>query len=279
MLDNSSTYGRAFADVLFFGPRSDNVRELGTFGQISLYFLTSVFFYLPILYFIIKLCVADTELIPYFIVVIALHALAKVMLYNSKRVQTRFATIKHKNLPFRIWLMIEHIAFMWLVYLFYPMACILAPFSLLAMSVESLLGGSGLLNLFLNNARSFFMVGGIAAYVLFILADGYKKIKTGFMPDYMVLYALLAMISGSIEKLLRNAFEFLNLTVDIGNFTTGISDLFVLSNNSMNIVATVMMAIFALRSLYNNCGIVPAEKTEEPYAPPDKDSVIVYEDS
>ena len=275
---SASTYGRAFADILFLGPRSDNIRQLGLMGQIGLYLLSLVFFYVPIFYFIIKSCIADQDLIPYFVLIVAVHILARIMLFNSKRIQLRFSAIRKKTILFRIWLMVEYIVFMWLVYLFYPLTCVLVPFSLLGMAFESLLGFSAFLNLFLNHTKTFFVAGGISSYVLFILTDGYKKLKTGFLPDYLVLYALLAMISGTIEKAMQNVFTFLNLTIDIGNFTTGLSDLFVLSNNSMNIVATVMMAIFALHSLYKNCGIVPAKKEEEPLPPPDEPPLIVSED-
>jgi len=273
---SSSTYARAFADVLFLNPRSENIRQLSLFGQISIYFIALVVFYIPIFYFIIKSCIADHELTPYFVFIAAIHILAKIMLYNSKRIQSRFSKIKKKKILFRIWLMIEYIIFMWLVYLFYPLTCIFVPFSLLGMSFESLLGFSAFLNLFLTHTRMFFVVGGIAAYVFFILADGYKKLKTGFLPDYLVLYALLAIISRSIERAMQNMSAILNLTIDIGSFSTGLSDLFILSNNSMNIVASVMTVLFALRSLYTNCGIVPSEKVEEQQH--DEAEVIVPED-
>ena len=277
---SSSTYWRAFADVLFLGPRSDNIRQLNLIRQISIYFLALAFFYVPIFYFIVRSSISDNELIPYFVFIAAIHILSKIMLYNSKRIQLRFSAIKKKKILFRIWLMIEYIVFMWLVYLFYPLTCILVPFSLLGMAFESMLGFSAFLGLFLNHTKIFFIAGGIASYVFFILADGYKKLKTGFLPDYLVLYALLAMISGSIEKAMQNVSAIFNLTIDIGNFTTGLSDLFILSNNSMNIVASVMTALFALHSLYTNCGIVPTEKEEEPEPEPQEDepTLIVHED-
>jgi len=254
----AARYGRAFVEILFFRPRSDDIRQLNLFFRISLYFLALALFYVPILYFVVKSSITDRELILYFLAIIAVHILSKVMLHNSKRVQERFSTIKNrKNFLLRIWLMAEYIAFMWVVYLFYPLSCILAPISLLVMSFENMLGYDIILNLFLRNSEQFIMFGGIVSYILFILADGYKKLKTGFLPDYLGLYALLSVISASIEISMRNVFEYFRL--DIGGVSTVLSEIFSLSNKSMNIVASVMTGVFAIYSLYTNCGAVVEE--------------------
>ena len=246
-------YGRAFVEILFLHPWNEDIRQLNIRSRISLYFLTLLFFYAPIFYFAVKSSNADNELIPYFLVIGAIHILSKIMLYNSKRIQKRFSTIKdRKHFFHRVWFMIEYIVFMWIVYLFFPLTCILVPFSLLGMAFESITGNNVLLNLFLQDPEQFIAIAGIASYILFILADGYKKLKTGFLPDYLGLYALLAVMSAAVEGSTKNILEY--FSVDISNVTKVLSEIFSLSNNSMNIVASAMTVFFAIYSLYTNCG-------------------------
>ena len=255
-------YGQAFVEMLFLHPRSEHVRQLKLPGRIALYIFASVFFYVPILYFIVKSDMSDPNLIIYYLTIGIIHILSRIMLYNSKRIQKRFASIKSReNFFLRIWLIIEYIVFMWGVYLFYPLTCILVPISLWGMSVERMFGYNILLNLFLQNPEQFIMFGGIASYILFIFADGYRKLKTGFLPDYLSLYALLTIISASIGGSMENIFIYWGL--DISNVTSIISEIFALSNNSMNIVATGMTCFFAIYSLYTNCGETKVEKSEE----------------
>ena len=258
----ASRYGRAFGEILFLRPRSENISSLNLFARISLYALALILYYIPIFHYTVRRCVAEHELIPYLLAVVAVHILAKVMLYNSKRVQKRFSTVKsRKNFLLRVWLVVEYVVFMWLVYLFYPLTCVLAPVSLLGMSVESMLGYSFIANLFLQSPEQFIMLGGIASYILFILADGYRKLKTGFLPDYLGLYALLAILSAAAERGINRVFEFLK--VDISDVTSVLSEIFSLSNRSMNIVASVMTAVFAVYSLYTNCGSPAAKNPDE----------------
>ena len=254
MTDNLvAKHARAFSGLLFLHPQSENMRSLNLLSRTVLYILALVFFYVPIFYFAAKSTAVNHELILYYIAIGAVHILSRVMLYNSKRIQKRFSTVKsRKNFLLRTWLVIEYIIFMWLVYLFYPLSCILVPFSLLTMSFESFLGYSAFLNLFSSSPEQFIMIGGIISYILFILADGYKKLKTGFLPDYLGLYALLSIISSAVEGGLKNIFIYLNL--DISNVTSVLSEIFSLSNNSMNIVASAMTVIFAIYSLYTSRG-------------------------
>ena len=172
--------------------------------------------------------------------------------------------------------------FMWLVYLFYPLTCILIPVSLLGMSFESMLGYNAFLNLFLQYPKQFIMAGGIAAYILFIFADGYKKLKKGFLPDYLGLYAMLSVISASVEGSMKNVFA--HLSVDVSGVKFALSEIVSLSNNSMKIVATAMTAFFAVYSLYTNCGTTEEEEpelqvAEEPQVPqlPEEPSQITIE--
>ena len=246
---------RAFAELLFLRLRPEALRALPRAGQTALYALAGLTFYGPILLFALRLCIAEPELIVYALAVCAFHVLSKVMLVNSKRIQKRFSTMKHrKNIFLRLWLIIEYIVFMWLVYLFYPLTCILAPLSLLGMAAENLLGHDALMSLFLAHSEQFISWGAIASYVLFILADGYKKLRSGFLPDYLGLYALLSMLSASAEGAMNRLFAFWR--VDISDVTGVLSEVFTLSNNSMKLVASAMTAFFALYSLYNNCGTV-----------------------
>ena len=150
---------------------------------------------------------------------------------------------------------------MWGVYLFYPLSCILAPISLLGMSLESMFGHNFLLNFFSQNSEQFIMFGGIASYILFILFDGYRKLKTGFLPDYLGLYALLSIISTSIEESMKSILKY--WIIDISHVTSVLSEVFTLSNNSMKIVASGVTFFFAIYSLYTNCGATSEEKTEE----------------
>ena len=260
---SAAGYGRAFVEILFLHPKPDNIGRLNLVSRLSLYLLALAFFYVPIIYFVVQRGAANHELVPYFLVIGAVHILSKVMLHNSKRVQKRFSTIKsRKNFLLRIWLVIEYVIFMWLVYLFYPLTCVLVPFSLLGMSFESMLGYDAFLNLFSQNPEQFIMLGGIASYILFILADGYKKLKSGFLPDYLGLYALLSIVSASAEGSLKRLFE--HWSVDISDMTSVLSEIFSLSNRSMNIVASAMTVFFAVYSLYTNCGVAVEEKTGDP---------------
>ena len=105
------------------------------------------------------------------------------------------------------------------------------------------------------------MFGGIASYIIFILFDGYRKLKTGFLPDYLGLYALLSIISASIEGSMKSILTY--WTIDVSHVTSVLSEIFTLSNNSMNIVATGMTFFFAIYSLYTNCGATAEENSQE----------------
>ena len=259
---SSAKYGQAFGEMLFLHPRSDHIRQLGLLSRIFLYLLALALFYAPILYFAVKSSRSNQELIVYFVTIGAIHILSKIMLYNSKRIQKRFSTIKsRKNFLLRIWLIVEYIVFMWGVYLFYPLTCILVPVSLWGMSLEGLFGYHILLDFFSQNSEQFIMVGGIASYVLFILADGYRKLKTGFLPDYLGLYALLSIISAAVDGSIKSLFEY--WMIDISQVTSVLSEIFSLSNNSMKIVASAMTVFFAIYSLYTNCGAPNEAASEE----------------
>ena len=258
----SAHYGQAFAEMLFLHPRSDHIRQLRLPGRILLYLLAIALFYAPILYFIIQSSIANGELIVYYIIIGIIHALSKVMLYNSKRIQKRFSTRKSReNFFLRIWLIIEYIVFMWGVYLFYPLACILAPLSVWGMSVEGFLGYNVLSSLFLQNSEQYIRLGGIASYILFILFDGYRKLKTGFLPDYLGLYALLSIISASIGGRMKSLLD--TWTVDISQVTSAVSEIFALSNSSMNIVTSCMTFFFAVYSLYTSSGVAGEDENRE----------------
>ena len=263
MQDHSSAkYGQAFAEILFLHPRSDNIQRLSRPKRIILYILASALFYVPILYFIVKSSIANRDLIIYFITIGIMHVLSKIMLYNSKRIQKRFSTVKSReNFFLRIWLIIEYVFFMWGVYLFYPLTCILAPISLWGMSLESMLGYNVLVNFFSQNSEQFIMFGGISSYILFIFSDGYRKLKTGFLPDYLGLYALLSIISTSVEGSMKRLLN--NWVIDISRVTSVLSEIFTLSNQSMKIVASGVTFFFAIYSLYNSCGETSEEKNKE----------------
>ena len=263
MKDHSfAKYGQAFVEILFLHPRSDHIRQLSLPGRIILYLLALASFYVPILYFVVKSSISNRDLIVYYITIGIIHILSKIMLYNSKRIQARFSTVKSReNFFLRIWLIIEYIVFMWGVYLLYPLACILAPVSLWGVSLESMFGHSFLLEFFLQNSEQFIMFGGIASYILFILLDGYKKLKTGFLPDYLGLYALLSIISASIEGSIKSILNY--WVIDISHVTLVLSEIFALSNNSMKIVATGITFFFAIYSLYSNCGAIGEEKSKD----------------
>ena len=257
-----SKYGRAFVEILFLHPRSEYIRQLGLPSRIILYFLSVVLFYAPILYFIVKSSISNHTFILYYLIIGIMHVLSKFMLYNSKQIQKRFSTVKsRKNFFLRSWLIIEYIVFMWLVYLFYPLTCILAPISLLEASFESMFGQRVFLDWFLQNSEQFILFGGIASYILFIFIDGYRKMKTGFLPDYLGLYALLAIFSASIEGSMQTISEYLK--IDITPVTSLLSEIFTLSNRSMNIVASGMTFFFAVYSLYTNYGTTDSEISAE----------------
>ena len=172
----------------------------------------------------------------------------------------------------RTWLILEYVVFMWLVYLFYPIACILFPFTLLSMSFESMLGYSVIFEFFLQNSENFIFFGGIVSYILFIFADGYKKLKSGFLPDYLGLYAVLTIMSASFEEISRKLVEY--FAIDISKWTATLSWIFSLSNNSMAIVASAVTLFFAIHSLYTNCGAAVTKEDEnvflEAQAEPEK---------
>ena len=244
-------YGRAFAELLFLRLRPEGMREMPWPGRVMLYALALSLFYLPILAFAVSSCIQNTALIPYFLAIGVVHALAKVMLYNSKRIQRRFSSLhSHKSFFLRLWLIVEYIVFMWVVYLFYPLACVLVPVSLLGMAAENLLGGRFILALFMHHPEVFIRVGGVCSYITFILADGLKKLRTGFLPDYLGLYALLSVISGTAQGGIGRVLEYFSL--DLSNVSAVMSEIFSLSNSSMNLVASVMTVFFAVYSLYTS---------------------------
>jgi len=252
-------YGGAFVDVLFIRLRSDNIKKLPTAGKILVYTVALVFYYLPILYFNVRKCFEYHNLYIYAIVIFLIHILAKVMLCGSKRVQRRFATIKvKKHFLRRTGLVVEYVVFMWLVYLFYPLVCILVPLSALVMSFESLFGFSVIFDLFMRNSEIYLLVGGMVSYVLFILADGYRKIRAGFLPDYLGLFVVLTIVSDAISRLSNKIIEY--FTFDVSMLAGTFSWIFSVSNDAMNIVASVMALCFAIHSLYKNCG-TGAEET------------------
>ena len=255
-------YGRSFFEVLFVRWRSETIRQLHIPAQVAIYFLAIVLFYIPIIYFSVKECLGNKELTIYFVLVALLHILAKIMLCNSKRIHKRFSLIKtRKHFLMRTWLIIEYVIFMWLVYLFYPLTCILVPCSLLSMFTESLFGYSFVINLFFQHSEQFILYGSIASYILFIVIDGYRKLKTGFLPDYLGLYAVLTVISASIEAVSKKIFGYFN--IDISNVSSALSQIFAISNDSMNIVASVMTLFFAIYSLYTNYAANDGEIEDE----------------
>jgi len=269
MRETAARYAATFAEILFYRLRSSRMRQLHIVGQVFLYLLAAALFYGPIFHFVLRWCIQEREMILYAFALLLAHALAKVMLYNSKRIQQRFSSVKaSKHFLVRTWLILEYVAFMWLVYLSYPLTCILIPGSLWLMFVEQLTGTQALLDLFLQNPEQFFLVGGMISYVLFIFADGYKKIRTGFLPDYLGLYAVLAAISGAVEKAGQYLAPYVG--VDISNIREGLSRMFALSNDAMSMVASGMTLFFAIYSLYTSSDTqaepeaLPSEHDDDP---------------
>ena len=262
--DFAKKYGRAFIEILFVRLRSDTAKKLPLAGKIFVYTLALLLFYLPLLYFTIKKCIENPALIVYFAIIIITHILSKIMLCSSQKIQKRFAAVKQKkHFLMRIWLIVEYVVFMWLVYLFYPLTCILFPISLLSMSFESLLGYSIIFDFFIQNSENFILFGGVVSYILFIITSGYKKLRAGFLPDYLGLYAVLMIMSTSFGEASRIFIEYFSL--DISTLATTLSWILSVSNNSMSIVATAITLFFAIHSLYKNCG---TGATEEEYLPP-----------
>jgi len=256
-------FGQAFIDVLFLRFYSKDIHEMNIVSKVILYALAFIVFYLPILIFVILKCIEQHTLIAYFAIMTLIHVLARFLLINSKRIHKRFLIIKSSKLfLMRTYLIIEYIILMWLVYLFYPLACIFMPTALLTMSVESMIGSNVLLTLFTENAEQFILNGSIISYILFIFIDGFQKLKTGFLPDYLGLYAVLTVLSASVEKYVQRLLEHFN--IDMSHVMVTLSRIFALSNDSMNIVASAMTLFFAIYSLYTS-GIAPAEEgaTEE----------------
>ena len=248
-------YNRAFFEILFLRFRSEDIRSFNLLTKIVLYLSTAALFYAPILYALIRSSIENPTLISYYVTVAVLHIFAKFMLNNSKRIQARFSAIRdRKSLLMRIWLVIEYVVFMWLVYLTYPIACILMPFSLIAMSIERFLGSSALSLFFINYPEQFLLWGGIAAYFIFILADGYKKLRVGFLPDYLGLYAVLTIVSASMEKWVTVALASFPPQFRNNRVLFIFSQVFRLSNDAMNIVASAVTFLFAVFSLYTTCG-------------------------
>ena len=248
-------YNRAFFEILFLRFWSEDIRSFNPFVKFVLFATTAALFYIPILYFMIRSSIEKPDLISYYITVTILHIFAKFMLNNSKRIQARFSAIRNrKSLIMRTWLVIEYVVFMWLVYLTYPIACILMPLSLIIMCIESLLGVSALAPFFFNYPEQFILWGGIVAYFLFILADGYKKLRTGFLPDYLGLYAVLTIVSASMERWVTMMLNSLPLQLSNNRVLFTFSQVFRLSNDAMNIVASSVTFLFAVFSLYTTCG-------------------------
>ena len=246
-------YCGAFIEVLFMRLRSDNIKSLSVVGRVFVYAVAFVLFYLPILHFAAVKCVENHELIVYAVIIAAIHVLAKFMLSSSKKIQQRFATVKRRERFFmRTWLVVEYVVFMWIVYLFYPLVCIFIPFALLAMSLENMLGYSLIFNLLLQNSEMFVLVGGMISYVVFIVADGYRKLRSGFLPDYLVLFVILTVISSSVGGFYQKIVEYIDL--DVSQLAGTLSWIFSVSNRAMNAVASVMALLFAIHSLYKNCG-------------------------
>ena len=257
---------QAFVEILFLRLRSDNLRQLSRRSRVLLYIAALIFFYLPIVYFVVQKCLDNRSLIVFFVLIALIHVLAKTMLCKSKKIQHRFSTIKRrKHFLIRTWLIVEYVVFMWLVYLLYPLTCIFIPFSLLSMSFESMLGYSAIFDLLMQYSEQFILFGGIISYILFIVADGYRKLRAGFLPDYLGLYAILTVISATIEGATQKLLE--HFSIDLSQFTSTLSRIFALSNDAMTIVASVMTFFFAVYSLYTNCGTGVTEETKEQAQP------------
>ena len=241
--------GKPFFSLIFLGWRSDDIRELHPIPRVILYLLALVLFYLPILYFSIKTCLVERELTVFFLLAALVHFLARLMLRSAKHIQRRFSTVKtKKHFLMRTWLVGEYVVFMWLVYLSYPLACILIPFSLLVMAFESLWGSNFLLQVFMQYSAQYMLFGSVISYILFIVADGYRKLKTGFLPDYLGLYAVLTILSASAERAARHYLQYISFNTD--PVMDVLSRVFALSNDAMSIVASAVTLIFAIYSLY-----------------------------
>ena len=265
----AANYASIFHELIFYRLRSKRIRVLPVVGQVFLYLLAALLFYVPVLLFLVSWCRRDVEIIPYALALFLVHIIAKVMLYNSKRIQQRFSRVKaSKHFLMRSWLIFEYVVFMWLVYLTYPLTCILIPSALWVMFVQQLMDSRFLFDLFHLYPDQFFLIGGMISYIIFIFADGYKKIRNGFLPDYLGLYAVLSVISGAAEKLSQKLVSYVG--VDITDIREGLSRMFALSNDSMSMVASAMTLFFAIYSLYTTTSPEqPGEpKLEElPYEP------------
>jgi len=252
-----------FADLLFISPLAPRVRRLHIAKRVVLYVLAAGLVIFPIVWFAVLECKRFPVWIPFAFAALAVHLLAKLMFNSSKHIQHRFSKIKGKHFFMKIWLILEYVLFMWLVYLFYPLACILIPGALWLMGAESFWGLHFVYDLLMNHAEAFVMAGSILSYILFILGDGYRKIKAGFLPDYLGLYAVLTVMSGTMERAAIWLFGF--VPIDSGGVLTAMSQIFTLSNDSMSIVASAMTLFFAVYSLYKTCGVEEAEAEFEGY--------------
>jgi len=262
MKDAIANYISIFHELLFYRLRSKRMRALPVVGQAFLYLLAGVLFYAPIFAFLVSWCRRDMEIISYVLALFLVHILAKVMFYNSKRIQQRFSRVKaSKHFLMRTWLIFEYVVFMWLVYLTYPLTCILIPGSLWLMFIQGLVDSRWLFDLFHLYPDQFFLIGGMISYVIFIFADGYKKIRTGFLPDYLGLYAVLSVVSRAAEKLSQNLVSYVGM--DITNLREGLSRMLALSNDSMSMVASAMTLFFAVYSLYTTSPEVEEEQPPE----------------
>ena len=254
--------GGAFFELLFLRLHSERTAKLPVAARVLVYVAAFVLFYFPILYFAAKKCIENHELIAYVVIVIAIHVFAKIMLCSSKKIQRRFASVKgHKHFLIRTWLVLEYVVFMWIVYLFYPLVCVFVPLATLAMSIESMLGFSMVFDLLMQSSETFLLVGGMISYVIFIVADGYRKLKSGFLPDYLGLYVVLTVVSAAIGRVSQRLVDI--IAVDVSRLAGTLSWIFSVSNNAMNIVASVMALLFAVHSLYKNCGTGTDEQSED----------------
>jgi len=254
-----------FADLLFMGPRTARVKRLHPALQILLYAAAAGLVALPIVWFAVSECLQFGVWVPFVLAALVIHVLAKLMLVSSKHIQRRFAQIKSRHFFMKIWLIVEYVLFMWLVYLFYPLACILIPAFLWVMGVERLAGLRFVYDLLMGHSEQFIMAGSVISYILFILGDGYKKIKAGFLPDYLGLYAVLTVMSGTMERAAVWLFGY--VPIDSSGFLTAMSRIFSMSNDSMSLVASAMTLFFAVYSLYKTCGV--EEDADNEKAPPE----------
>ena len=244
---------RAFTEILFVRFDSENIRRLNIVNRIILYIFAAALYYAPIMYFLVYCCTLSLDALLYFAVMAALHTLSRIMLCNSKKIRKKFSTLKTKrHFIKRTLLILEYIVFMWVVFLFYPITCILFPLSLLGMSVEHMLGSNGLYTLFINHSEHYILIGGMISYIIFIVADSYRNMKTGLFPEYLRLYAMLTVIAGSMEQGMTRLTEAISL--DISGATSMISRFFAISNDSMKLVSSAMTLFFVAASLYKDSG-------------------------